>query len=417
MDMIQSLKKLIAIPSVTDAGEGGYPYGAGPAKALDQALDMCQDLGFRTVNRDYRYGYAEIGQGSDVIIILGHLDVVPAGDGWITLPYEPDLRDGRIYGRGTIDDKGPMVAAAYAMKDLLDSGIPLNRRIRILFGQTEENGNNDDIADYIAEEGLPAGGFTPDSDFPAIIGEKGILITKVSMPLESSGIISAEGGNAPNMVPDHCVLRTSGGTYEASGKSAHGSMPWEGENAITSALSRVLADEPDCLFASMYRDLFAGDHHGVHAGIGFEDSMSGKLTVNPGIIQVQDGQIELILDIRYPVTVDHEHVLEGLNRKLAPYGAAAAADFRMPKVWMSPEEPVVTALLDAYREITGDRSEPIVIGGATYAREMPGIVAFGPMMAGMEKTEHMANEYIEVDHLNVLRKIYFRAIWNLMERL
>ena len=170
--MINTLKELVSIDSVCEMGEGGFPYGSGPAKALDCVLSKAEDLGFRTKNADYKYAFAEIGQGDEIVAVLGHLDVVPAGEGWNTPAFEATEKDGRIYGRGTVDDKGPTVAAMYAMKDLLDRGKPLNKRVRLIFGQCEEKGDWKDIEAYKANEELPCCGFTPDAEFPALYGEK-----------------------------------------------------------------------------------------------------------------------------------------------------------------------------------------------------------------------------------------------------
>lgn len=413
MDMIQTLKDVVSIESVTEPGEGGYPYGSRPAGALDYMLGKCRSFGFRTVNSDYAYGYAEIGEGEEIIGILGHLDVVPAGDGWNMPPFEAVEQNGRIYGRGTIDDKGPMVAAVYAMKDLLGSGMKLNKRIRILFGQTEENGDWYDIEAYLQHEEPITYGFTPDSEFPAVYSEKGILIVNVAMPLATSGLTAASGDNAPNMVPDCCSLTIGDSVYEGKGHSAHGSTPWEGSNAITAAVSEAKAGSA-CCFTRMYRDLFADCHHGEHAGIGFEDAESGKLTMNPGLLLIEENTVKLFLDIRFPVSYSAEDVISGLNSALEPYGAIASEKYRMNPIYTPVSSPVMQSLLGAYRMVTEDMSEPLVCGGGSYARAMDNIVAFGPLMPGQEKVEHIANEYIEIRQMHELREIYRKALENLL---
>lgn len=203
---LTALKGLMSIESVAlvDADEK-HPYGTAPAKALDYVLNLCAQLGIPTVNRDGKVAWAEIGSGDEIVGILGHLDVVPVGDGWVHDP-KGEVCDGRLYGRGAADDKGPTLAALFAMKDLMDSGVPLKRRVRLIFGQCEEVGGWDDMAYYVANETLPVYGFTPDADFPAIYGEKGILNYELSMPLSESGLLSAEGGDAGNMVPDLSLI-------------------------------------------------------------------------------------------------------------------------------------------------------------------------------------------------------------------
>lgn len=407
--MKEFLKNLLSIESVAYQGDSKLPYGEGPAKALDYTLQHCAQLGFKTVNNGYRYGYAEIGGGDRLIGILCHLDVVPAGDGWESPAFSGNERNGRLYGRGVTDDKGPVAAVMYAMKDVLDRGEQLNARVRLILGQTEETGDWVDLEEYKKHEELPDVGFTPDADFPLIVCEKGILMTKVTMPVSSSGIESVEGGDAPNMVPAQCKAVVGGKTVQASGRPAHGSKPWEGENAIT----RVMA-EIDAPFAEMYRQLFADSHYGEKAGIGFSDAESGKLTVNPGLIEVAEGNVELYLDIRFPVTVSRREVMDSLKKSVTRYGADVSEVLHMDECYIDADSPLANALLSAYREETSDMSEPLVIGGGTYARSIDGIAAFGPMMPGQELTAHCANEYMEVEQLNQLRRIYRSAIMNLI---
>ncbi len=416
MDMIKSLKEAVSIDSVTNRGEGGYPYGSGPAKALDYMLAKAESIGFRTVNPDYKYGYAEIGEGEEIIGVLGHLDVVPAGDGWNTPPFEATEIDGNIYGRGTIDDKGPIIAAMYAVKDLVEAGEPLNKRIRFIFGQTEEAGEWNDIEDYKANEELPTCGFTPDAEFPALYGEKGIMFLTIEMPLEESGLDAAEAGSVPNIVPGLCKLVINGKVYEAEGVPAHGSMPWLGENAITNACKAAVADGASSKFVDMYMETLADSHHGEKAGVAFEDEESGKISVNPGVLRVEDGKVILTVDTRRPVTFTADQEVEALEKRFAEYGVKITPIFQNRSVFMPKDGETITALIDAYREITGDMSEPLVIGGGTYARGMDNIVAFGPVYPGQEAVEHKANEFIGIEHMNELRKIYAKAFQNLLRK-
>ena len=205
--LIDALLGLTAIDSValTEVSDAA-PYGTGPAKALEYVMELCTRLGIRTVNRSGRVAWAEIGQGYEIVGILGHLDVVPAGDGW-THDKRGEIAGDRIYGRGVVDDKGPTLAALFAMKELQDAGTALKRRVRLIFGQCEEDGDWGDMNYYLEHEEHVAYGFTPDADFPAIYGEKGILEFRLTMPLEGSGLVSIEGGEASNVVPEwaRCV--------------------------------------------------------------------------------------------------------------------------------------------------------------------------------------------------------------------
>ena len=307
--MIEELKKLVSIESVARPGEGGLPYGAGPAAALEYVLQLCASFDFRTKNVDGLYGYAEIGEGEELIGILCHLDVVPAGEGWDYPPFAGTLAGDRLYGRGVIDDKGPAIASIFAMKELLASDQPLSKRIRIIFGQTEENGEWTDMESYKQQEELPSYGFTPDGDFPAIYGEKGIMLVTVAMDKTASGFSAIKGGSAPNMVPDSCAGSVDGQGFETKGKSSHGSAPWTGDNAITKMMERLCNDGFDVPFARMYMDKIGRCFHGEKMHCAFEDEESGKLSMNAGMIKEQDDQVILYLDIRYPVTYQWEEIM------------------------------------------------------------------------------------------------------------
>lgn len=416
--MIETLKRLLQFQSVAEHGTGAYPYGHSVADAKDYMLDLCKSFGFRTkdgVDGDGRYAYAEIGSGEELIGILCHLDVVPEGDGWEYPAFDGTIAtvDGeeRLYGRGTIDDKGPAVANVFAMKDILDSGRPLNKRIRIIFGQSEENGDWDDIKAYRENEELPAYGYTPDGEFPAIYGENGIMLIKVSYPLAESGLAYLAAGSAPNAVPDYCKGETADGcTFETRGKAAHGCAPWLGENALSKAMEQL-----DVPFAKMYNELIGWDLKGEKLGCAYADEQSGALSLNAGKAGIEGEDICMYLDIRYPVTADKEQLVDSISMRFAEYGASAELIHHMAPVYMDKNGPVMQALLSAYHEVTGDETDAMTTGGGTYARSMENIIAFGPVFPGHVCTEHEKNEYILVEDLLMLRKVYRTALEALID--
>lgn len=395
--MIEHLKELIAIPSVTFSDE--------TQEALDYMLRLCDSFGFRTKKGD-GYGYAEIGEGEEMMMIMGHLDVVPAGTGWHTDPFEAVIKDGNIYGRGVMDDKGPMMAALYAMKDVADAGIPLKRRVRILFGTAEEAGDWEDIERYKENEEWPTFGFTPDADFPALYGEKGMLHLTIEMPQEASGFVSVQGGSAPNMVPDHARGQSHDGQIiETEGVSAHGSLPELGENAI----SKLMALAEHTPLGRWYNRWIGTHVHGEGMGIDISDQDSGLLSMNVGQIYQEGDNVILTLDIRYPVTKKAEPIIESIRQSLDEGMTLNVVSHKDP-IYMDKEGPVISKLMEAYVEVTNDDAKPKVIGGGTYARSMPNIVAFGPVFPGVPLTEHQADENIPVKDLEKARAIYALAI-------
>jgi len=261
-EIIKSVQGCVKIKSVEDEPKDGMPFGEGVHKALEYCLELSENLGFKTVNVDNMVGYAEYGLGDEMIAVLGHLDVVPEGDGWTYPPYAAEIHDGKIYGRGTTDDKGPTIGALYALKTIKDLNIPLKRRVRLFFGLNEETGSKC-VKHYVDNGGeMPVAGFTPDAEYPIINGEKGIVTGKYKRKLNQSGdmiLKSIRGGIASNVVPDYAeaeILITENKAQHIRkaaeetenikleeknnlviircyGVSAHGSTPEKGKNAIT----------------------------------------------------------------------------------------------------------------------------------------------------------------------------------------
>lgn len=410
-EMIEALQKLVSFQSIAKEEGPEYPYGKEVHGAKEYVLELAKSFGMRVKDVPGKYAYIEIGEGPRLIGILSHLDVVPAGDGWTQDPFGGEIVDGKIYGRGTTDDKGPTIAVLYAMKALKEK-TTLPARIRLILGQTEENGEWRDIEAYTDAEEIPECGFTPDGDFPAIQNELGAMVFQVQMP--QTGFLQGEGGTAPNMVPACAWVKTEFGTYEASGKSCHGCAPWLGLNGISKLMEKVHLAEPENRFAQMYADLIGKTIYGEKLGIAAEDE-SGKLTLNVGLFEVRDETATLMVDIRYPAKKNPDEISGSLVRQFSSYGASCECVYHVRPLYTPSDSPVLGALLSAYREVTGDDSRPISIGGGTYAKAMPNMVAFGPNFPGHENREHMEDEYILVEDFLKLEEIYERALAYLLD--
>lgn len=410
-EMIEALQKLVSFQSIAKEEGPEYPYGKEVCGAKEYVLELAKSFGMRAEDVPGKYAYIEIGAGPRLIGILSHLDVVPAGDGWTQDPFGGEIVDGKIYGRGTTDDKGPTIAVLYAMKALKEK-TTLSARIRLILGQTEENGEWRDIEAYTDAEEIPECGFTPDGDFPAIQNELGAMVFQVQMP--QSGFLQGEGGTAPNMVPARARVKTEFGTYEASGKACHGCAPWLGLNGISELMEKVYQAEPENRFVRMYADLIGKTIYGEKLGVAAEDE-SGKLTLNVGLFEVQDETATLMVDIRYPAKKNPDEISGSLVRQFSSYGASCECVYHVRPLYTPSDSPVLGALLSAYREVTGDDSRPISIGGGTYAKAMPNMVAFGPNFPGHENREHMEDEYILVEDFLKLEEIYERALAYLLD--
>lgn len=442
--LLRDLRELVRIPSVSVPGTGRAPYGAECRRALNWFLSRASEMGFQTRDVDGHCGWCEYGEGEgeEMVAVLCHLDVVPAGDGWHYPPYDCTWAGGRIYGRGVIDDKGPAAAALYALKAVRDSGAPLHRRVRLLVGCNEEKGSSC-IRHYVEAGGeIPVMGFTPDGMYPIINGEKGIAVVDFRRALAPSprSIRCISGGTAHNVVPDRaraelnwpeeersaaCALTLDGVRVtetaegllvEAEGQSAHGSTPEKGVNAIGRlllALKELGLDGDSGQAAAFLADVLGEETRGEGLGIAMSDQISGALTVNLGIIRGGGEELSLTLDLRWPVTARYEDFADRLMGAMERGGFAGERTEGQDSIYMPPESPLVQALSKVYREQTGQEAELLSIGGGTYAKACPNLVAFGPLFPGQEMTEHQPDEYMEADTLLKNAQMMAAAIWEL----
>ena len=442
-DLLTCLQENLRIPSVEDTPAEGAPYGAACRESLDHVLKVAADLGFRTENVDGHMGWCEYGDGEEMIAVLGHLDVVPAGDGWSFDPWGGEIKGDRIFGRGTMDDKGPSIAALYALAALRDSGLPLKRRIRILFGCNEETGARD-VKYYLAKGGeIPVMGFTPDAEYPVINGEKGIINVTYSRSYQQTGelkLVSINGGTAPNVTPAAAaaVLACSpemaaaltalsipkvtitshpdGVLVSAEGVSAHGSTPHQGENAIgrlVIALDSMPFEGDVKAWIHFLATKLGMESNGKSAGIYLQDAVSGELTLNWGTLQANENKLSMIINYRYPVTKDYHDCAPALDALFAAAGFEKTAEAHKGKLYIPADSDLVKILLQVYKAHTGIDGKPKCIGGGTYAKALPNILAFGPIFPGDEVREHKPDEFIEIPKLMKNAQIIASAMYEM----
>ena len=386
-ELIESLQELIRIKSVgEEAGE--HPFGDGPHACLTACLALGEKLGFRTASVDDMAGYVEYGEGKEMVAVLGHLDVVPEGDGWNYPPYGAVIENGRLYGRGAVDDKGPTVAALYALRAIADSGVPLSRRIRVIFGLNEEKGSLC-IKHYVEKgEELPVMGFTPDGEYPIINGEKGIVTATFARKLSLAGerrIAALSAGIASNVVPESAAaeltfqpegalppkVSAQGMRLEARGVNAHGSTPELGENAIGRLFLALdgLGLSGDWGEAVHFLAAHIGmETRGESLGIALSDEISGDLTLNLGIAALEDDVLRVTINIRYPVTRKFEEFYPALVAKMAEGGFSEVALSHKNALYMPPESDLIRCLSKVYEEQMGEPARLISIGGGMQRR-------------------------------------------------
>ena len=428
--LIADLQGCIQIPSVYQKDDSGYPYGKPVQECLEYVLSCAEKLGFSCVNMDNQLGWCEYGSGEEMVAVLGHLDVVPEGDGWTVPPYGGVVENGRIYGRGTMDDKGPTMCALYALKAIKDSGLPLNRRIRVLFGLNEETGSAD--MKYYNEHGgeAPVMGFTPDGEYPVINGEKGLINEVYGCNFVQSGALklkSIVGGTAHNIVPHDAkaeiacdealaasiaamtgegitVKRTADGVViEAEGVSAHGGTPQEGINAngrLVIFLNQLPFEGQLKTAIAFLAEKIGMEWDGASLGIAMEDELSGCLTNNFGVLTANETSMEVKLNYRYPVTKTYEMCGPQVIAAFEAAGFALTGATRKNRLYVPAESELIRRLMKVYKDATGDETaQPKSIGGGTYAKMLPNVVAFGPIFPGDEVREHKPNEFMELSRL------------------
>ena len=439
--LIADLQGCIRIPSVYTEDDSGYPYGKPVQDCLEYVLGCAKKLGFATVNMDNQLGWCEFGEGEEMVAVLGHLDVVPEGDGWTVPPYSGLVQDGRIYGRGTMDDKGPTMCALYSLKAIAESGLPCQRRIRILFGLNEETGSAD-MAYYKAHGGeIPVMGFTPDGEYPLINGEKGLINETYRCEFTQEGELrlkSVWGGTAHNIVPNYakaelacnaamadticamasekitCTKTSDGVLVEAAGVNAHGGTPWEGENAIGRLclfLHKLPLTGKAAAAIALLAEKVGMEYDGTSLGIAMEDQVSGILTMNLGVLRADETSMEVKLNCRYPVTKQYDDCGPQLQAAFAAAGFERTVAGHKAKLYMPPTHPLVAKLLQVYSDCTGLEATPKSIGGGTYAKMIPNVLAFGPIFPGDEVREHKPDEFMELsrlmDNANILAEAMY----------
>ena len=446
--LVADTQDLIRIPSVLD--ECGQtkeaPFGRAIAQALELALAKAAEMGFETKNVDGYAGYAELGSGGEQVAILAHLDVVPAVGEWIVPPYSAEIQDGKLYGRGSVDDKGPGMACLYAMKAIKESGLPISKRARLIWGTDEETFARG-IHYYLEREENPAYGFSPDAEFPIIHAEKGTIRFLYHLPPADKNIRKLDAGTRLNVVPDYaaaCLSDVSvsevkeaikkatsdinavytcqpdGILLEVKGLASHACYPEEGINAIQGLiliLDELFPEKDSPLKKTIhsFANALAMETDGKTFGIACTDDISGALTMNTAILHV-DGENKGVIkfDIRYPVTHDGCALL----KKLEACGQALGGCFELiqhkPPLYVEEGRPFIAMLKKAYEESTGETARCISIGGGTYCRYIKNTVSFGPVFPGQKELAHQRNEFIALEDLRKIAKIYAQAIYNLI---
>lgn len=451
-ELLFELQQLIQINSVLDENSitENKPFGKGPYEALNYMLQKGKEKGFVVKNIDNYAGHIEIGQGNEILGILCHVDVVPAGDDWTYPPFEGKIVDGKIYGRGALDDKGPTIAAWLAMKMVADMNIPLKKRVRLIIGTDEETGFRC-VNRYFQKEEMPTIGFSPDGDFPVINAEKGIahlLFTQKGQMDINEQLVSFEAGNKLNKVPDcaTAILQNMDETFvksfeqfqsmyeypatlirdgnyfivQVKGKSVHAMEPEKGINAsivLGKFLLNYVTTKGSYQFLKFLVHRFGDEVKGENLQIQYEDTMSGPTTFNVGIVSFDNKKGATIeVSMRYSVTYPFEENMTKLMQNISNDCFTLDIVSNSKPHYVSEQDELVKKLLKVYRKVTGDNRKPLSTGGGTYARIMEKGVAFGMLFPNEEDVSHQKDEHVSIENLITASAIYAEAIVELASK-
>lgn len=444
--LLKDLAEMIKIPSKLEGYDNPeYPFGKNIDDALNTFLKIGEKLGFKTKNIDKHCGYIEFGEGEEMVGIVGHLDVVPEGEGWTYPPFELTINEGKVYGRGTIDDKGPMMAALYAMKTVMEKA-EVHKRVRLIIGLNEEN-DWKGIEYYKEHEELPTVGFSPDADFPCIYSEKALLTVYTEEDYKENNIIKIKGidcrNNRINVVPKYCAVklevaeniseelkkllitkieddisftRIQNEFYiETRGIQAHAAHPDLGVNAVSKMV--LLLNEIFNKFGAENKTInllankIGNEFDGKSLGIKHANEELGDLTLNLARLELEDGKIKSGMNLRIPGDVTINEVKEKITRELAEISPRYKGE--KEALYIPKNNELVQKLCQIYNDYTGQNKEPLAIGGATFARAFENCVSFGAMNPDKPDMCHQVDEYIELQNLIDSCNIYAIAIYEL----
>lgn len=351
--LFDGLRRMVAIPSIRGKEEPDAPFGRGPKQALEEVLKISAELGFHTKNIDDKIGYAQYGEDRTdgaYYGIFGHVDVMPLGEGWNSPPLSLTLREGKLFGRGTLDNKGPILSNLYALYVLKENGVTFDRPVRIVFGTNEETGFGC-VKHYLTKEIPPTFGWTPDCKWPVVYGERGRLKVRVSLP--------------ESMVAD-------------------------------------LYDFANC-------KLLHTNHRGEELGIAYHDEDFGMMQLRGETFGIEENQHYVEWTMCYPASCTKSDLLNQITAQL-PEKATLEVISHWAPVLYDKSSKYVQALQQVYTDVTKSDSIPVTTTGGTYAKIIPNIIAYGPSFPGQRDIAHLPNEWIGVKDLETDTIIYGLAL-------
>jgi len=445
-EIISNLLRLVCIKSVSEyKPEDEFVFGEGCAEVLNEGALILNECGFETENHDYYYVTGKYsGKTKKEILLMAHLDVVPEGNGWSFPAFKSFYKDGFVFGRGALDNKGAAIVCLYALKFLKENKIILNHTITLFYGANEEAGMVD-AKRYSMNSIQPELALIPDTGFPVCHAEKGIIETDIKTSIFDSNIIDFKGGIASNMVPDsaYVILKNidyrstellyinrdeiivskvnQGVKIEAKGIGGHSAFPEGTVNAIILLINCLLSDNLITGIKTIQTFKFISnafsDFFGEGLNIVFNDQISGNLTHVAGIIKIVDSDLFLNLNIRYPVSTDQNKMIYQLTSILNKNGFKIITLDNNKPMYVDSETPVIECLVKTVNEVLKTDLKPFSLAGGTYSRKIKNAVGFGagtalkpnPFPEG-KGGPHQPDEAVQIDMLCDAILIYILAL-------
>lgn len=402
-------RKLISIPSVSEDKDN-------VTKSLQYIIELARtfDLHAYTV-LDNRVGVVEFGEGSETFGLLTHTDVVPVEDAdWHYPPFDLTEIEGVLYGRGIVDDKGPIVLMLYILKIMKEVNFKPSKKIQLIIG-TQEEVVWTDMYDYVKEFKLPDFGFTPDGEFPIQNAEKGYLDIKLTF--DKDNIEKVDAGNATNSIPSSFSCEINGITYNATGKACHSSQPENGVNAIFKGINLIDREDQHKSFA--FLEKYFEDCNGRDMGIYEENYVNGDIlnltALSPNIIRMEDDKIAVYINFRLALKDTYDKIISFLDSHKEEYEFTYEVLDLMQPIYVDENLPFIQTMKKEYDAVMDTDVKFDLAFGTSYAKAMPNFVSFGPMFEGSLDTCHEANEQILVDELLKAQKIYINTICEIVK--
>ncbi|MFD1420678.1 Sapep family Mn(2+)-dependent dipeptidase [Lactiplantibacillus songbeiensis] len=416
---LKILAQVIAVPSVQGSAKPDAPFGVEPKRVLTTVLNIAEKMGFETHSVNNCVGWVQYGEAPEYIAVLGHLDVVAAGTGWDTDPFKLTIKDDYMYGRGTLDNKGPIMGALFALKLIKEQSLNLKHSIRLIFGTNEESGSAD-IPFYNQAEQAPIGGFTPDCKYPVVYAERGMLGFRVTAEITDgslANIRSITGDFNGSYIPDAAVVNLSDGmTKNYVGKKAPSNAPDLGVNVIKQIAADLKKQAGQTGEFFNWLNVILQDTTGKAFGFEYQDQASGMTQFSLSILTKTATTLAVDVRVRYPVSETRTQLVDAIKVKL-PAGLILTITRDFPSMYKDPTLPMIQIMQRTYEQVMQTDGKPVTTTGITYARSLPNIVAFGPSFPGQRGIAHKENEWLKLSDWRKMMEIDYLTMISLANEL